>query len=71
MTAKLLAGGRMRRTHQKGTKLEDCGDSWRFRYRLWDKDGVEERPTEYDAMGAAAADAIGALLNPKNEGVVQ
>lgn len=32
----------MRRTRQEGSALEDCGDAWRFRYRLGN-----QRPTEY------------------------
>ena len=40
----------MRRTHQKGTRLEDVGDAWRIRYRLrtaGDGKVAESRPTEY------------------------
>lgn len=68
----------MRRTHQRGTRLEDVGDAWRIRYRLRTIESgqiIESRPTEYfykrDYQGSKklaqkAADEFMARVNEGN-----
>jgi integrase len=68
----------MRRTHQRGTRLEDVGDAWRMRYRLRAVENgqvIESRPTEYfykrDFQGSKklaqkAADEFMARINEGN-----
>lgn len=68
----------MKRTHQKGTKLEDCGDAWRIRYRHYfvDKQGVRRSTRltkyfykrDYEGSKRLAERAVADFMRQVNEG---
>lgn len=68
----------MKRTHQKGTKLEDVGDAWRIRYRRYVVDATGERRSmrlteyfykrDYEASKRLAERAAAEFMRRVNEG---